>query len=59
MTRNLFATGDFQKGDVGRVTGHRVSKATGNEPEGTLLVVALHDVKSGTSGWFTDPDDQQ
>jgi hypothetical protein len=56
MTRNLFAIGDFQKGDLGRVSGHRVSKATGNEPQGTLVVVALNDVKSGNAGWFAEPD---
>jgi hypothetical protein len=56
MTRNLFAISDFEKGDLGRVAGHRVTKARDDEPDGTLLVVALSDVKSGNAGWFADPD---
>jgi hypothetical protein len=56
MTRNLFAIGDFQKGDLGRVSGHRVSKANDNEPKGALVVVALSDVKAGNAGWFAEPD---
>jgi hypothetical protein len=51
MTINLHAVTDFEKGDVGRVNGHRVTRV---EPpaidEG--LVVALQDVKAGTNGWF-------
>jgi hypothetical protein len=37
------------------VVGHRVTKTTGDEPRGVLLVVALRDVKSGHAGWFSDP----
>jgi hypothetical protein len=53
MTVNLHARDNFDKGDIGHVTGHRVSKAT--EPEtqkGSDLVTALGDVKAGTNGWF-------
>ena len=51
MTVNLQAVTDFEKGDLGRVTGHRVTKV--DEPtvaEG--LVVALQDVRAGSNGWF-------
>ena len=51
MTVNLQAVTDFEKGDLGRVTGHRVTKV--EEPtvaEG--LVVALQDVRAGSNGWF-------
>ena len=51
MTINLQAVTDFEKGDVGRVTGHRVTRV--DQPalaEG--LVVALQDVRAGSNGWF-------
>jgi len=51
MTINLHAVTDFEKGDVGRVTGHRVARV--DQPELTEgMVVALQDVKAGTNGWF-------
>ena len=51
MTINLHAVSDFEKGDVGRVTGHTVTKADhGTLAEG--FVVALQSVKAGTNGWF-------
>jgi hypothetical protein len=53
VTVNLHARDDFDEGDIGHVTGHRVRKAT--EPEtqnGSNLVTALQDVKAGTNGWF-------
>ncbi len=51
MTINLHAVTDFEKGDVGRVNGHRVTRVDQPAlPEG--LVVALQDVKAGTNGWF-------
>jgi len=51
MTINLQAVTDFEKGDVGRVTGHRVSKVDQHAlAEG--LVVALQDVIAGSNGWF-------
>jgi hypothetical protein len=53
MTVNLLARDDFEKGDIGHVTGHRVSKATGSETRnGSNLVTALQDVKAGSNGWF-------
>ena len=57
MTRNLQAQEDFGKGDVGCVTGHKVSRATKSgtpTPTGSFLVTALQDVKAGTNGWFED-----
>ena len=55
MTRNLQAQEDFEKGDVGRATGHKVSRATkSGTPAGAFLVTALQDVKAGTNGWFED-----
>ena len=53
MTVNLQARDHFDKGDIGHMIGHHVSKAT--EPEtlkGSNLVTALQDVKAGTNGWF-------
>jgi hypothetical protein len=51
MTINLHALTDFEKGDVGRVTGHRVTKV--DLPAGTDgLVLALQHVKAGSNGWF-------
>ena len=53
MTVNLQARDDFDKGDIGHVTGHRVSKATQPETQkGTNLVIAQQEVKAGTNGWF-------
>ena len=53
MTVNLQARDDFDKGDIGHVNGHRVSKATGAETlKGSNLVTALQEVKAGTNGWF-------
>jgi hypothetical protein len=53
LTVNLQARDNFDKGDIGHVISHRVSKAT--EPEilkGSNLVTALGEVKAGTNGWF-------
>ena len=51
MTINLQAVTDFEKGDVGRVNGHRVTKIDHTAlVEG--LVVALQDVRAGSHGWF-------
>ena len=51
MTINLHAVTDFEKGDVGRVNGHKVSRVA--QPALTDgLVVALQSVKAGTNGWF-------
>ena len=51
MTVNLQAVTDFEKGDVGRVNGHKVSRVA--QPALTDgLVVALQSVKAGTNGWF-------
>ena len=51
MTINLHAVTDFEKGDVGRVNGHKVSKT--DQPAHTEgLVVALQDVRAGSNGWF-------
>ena len=53
MTVNLQARDDFDKGDIGHVIGHRVSKATEAETlNGSNLVTALQEVKAGTNGWF-------
>jgi len=51
MTINLHAVTDFETGDLGRVSGHRVAKV--HEPALTDgLVVALQSVKAGSNGWF-------
>ena len=53
MTVNLHARDDFDKGDIGHVINHRVSKATASEiQKGSNLVTALQEVKAGTNGWF-------
>jgi len=52
MIKNLHAVGDFVKGDLGHVSGHRALKATGPDAKGGSLVIALQDVKAGTNGWF-------
>jgi hypothetical protein len=55
MTRNLHAKDDFEKGDLGYVRGHLVSKATGSDaPAGSTTVTALQDVRAGMNGWFED-----
>jgi hypothetical protein len=55
MTRNLQAQENFEKGDVGCATGHKVSKAkSSGAPTGSFLVTALQDVRAGTNGWFED-----
>ena len=51
MTINLHAMTDFEKGDVGRVTGHRVTRVVQSTPTAGL-VIALQDVKAGSNGWF-------
>ena len=51
VTINLHALTDFERGDVGRVSGHRVTKVHESaRTEG--LVVALQSVKAGSNGWF-------
>ncbi len=55
MVRNLHARDDFEKGDVGYVRGHLVSKVSGFvTPLGSNPVTALQDVKAGMNGWFED-----
>ena len=55
MTRNLQARDDFEKGDVGCATGHKVIKTTQpGTPMGSFRVTALQHVKAGTNGWFED-----
>jgi hypothetical protein len=55
MIVNLHTRDAFEKGDIGHVTGHRVSRATEAETlNGSNLVTALQDVKAGMSGWFED-----
>ena len=49
-TVNLHAKSDFEKGDLGRVSGHVVTKTEAES--GLALVIALQDVKAGTNGWF-------
>ena len=51
MTINLLAVNNFAKGDVGRVAGHAAIK-THAQASASGLVVALQDIKAGTSGWF-------
>jgi hypothetical protein len=50
-TINLHARTDFEKGDIGRVSGHAATKV---DPalKADGLVIALHDVRAGTNGWF-------
>jgi hypothetical protein len=55
VTRNLHARDDFKKGDIGCVTGHKVSRVTeATTATGGGLVIAAQDVKAGTNGWFED-----
>ena len=55
MTRNLQSQDDFEKGDVGCATGHKVIRTTGpGTPMGSFRVTALQHVKAGTNGWFED-----
>ncbi len=51
MTINLHAKSDFEKGEVGRVSGHTVIKVHAGD-NASSLVTALQDVKAGTNGWF-------
>lgn len=51
MTINLHAKTEFEKGDLGRVTGHTAIKIDAVEP-GVSYVVALQYVRAGTNGWF-------
>jgi len=51
MTVNLHAVTDFEKGDVGRVNGHRVTRVD-QRALSDGLVVALQDVRAGSNGWF-------
>jgi hypothetical protein len=51
MTINLHAVTDFEKGDTGRVTGHKVVKVD-HSAVTDGLVVALQSVKAGSNGWF-------
>jgi hypothetical protein len=51
MTINLHAVNNFEKGDVGRISGHTAIKTDPNV-NSVGSVVALHDVKAGTNGWF-------
>ena len=51
MAINLHAKTDFDKGDLGRVTGHEASKVEALTT-GAGLVVALQDIKAGANGWF-------
>jgi hypothetical protein len=55
MTINLLAINAFHKGDVGRISGHVAIKTDPHaSPPGS--VVALQDIKAGTSGWFDKRD---
>jgi hypothetical protein len=56
MTINLHAKSDFDKGDVGRVSGHTVTKTSGFE-KGASLVTALQNVSAGRNGWFETKED--
>lgn len=51
MIINLHAKSDFEKGDMGRVSGHAVTKVEGPQ-KGASLVAAMQDVKAGMNGWF-------
>jgi hypothetical protein len=51
MTVNLLAINAFHKGDLGRISGH-VAIKTDAGTDAPALVVALHDIKAGTTGWF-------
>lgn len=51
MAINLHAKTDFDKGDVGRVTGHSASKVDA-VATGEGLVVALQAIRAGANGWF-------
>jgi hypothetical protein len=55
MTINLHAKSDFKKGDLGRVSGHVVTKTTTSDKRGSL-VTALQDVTAGNNGWFEKTD---
>ena len=51
MTVNLHATTDFQKGDLGRVAGHVVTRVD-TPVVGEHYAVALQDISAGSHGWF-------
>ncbi len=51
MTVNLHTKTDFQKGDLGRVAGHVVTRVETPVP-GEHYVVALQDIAAGSHGWF-------
>jgi hypothetical protein len=48
---NLNAKSDFEKGDLGRVAGHTVTR-TGSTEKGRGIVMATQDVKAGMNAWF-------
>jgi hypothetical protein len=53
MTINLHARDNFEKGDLGCAIGHRVTKVIGETATpGSVLVMALQEVKAGDNGWF-------
>lgn len=51
MTVNLHAKTDFQKGDLGRVAGHVVTRVD-TPVVGEHYAVALQDISAGSHGWF-------
>jgi hypothetical protein len=51
MTVNLHAVNTFGKGDIGRISGHTAIKTDQRTAEAGM-VVALHEVKAGSNGWF-------
>lgn len=51
MIINLHALSDFEKGDVGTVSGHTVVKVQ-QTTQIAGVVVALQGVKAGSNGWF-------
>jgi len=56
MTIHLLAVNNFAKGDIGRVAGRAAIK-TDAHSSAQGLVVALQDIKAGTSGWFNRKTD--
>jgi cell division GTPase FtsZ len=56
VTINLHAKTDFEKGDIGRISGHEVIRVDGSE-KGQGLATALQDVRAGTNGWFEVSND--
>ena len=55
--QDLHALDNFKKGDLGCVTGDRVSKITGlaTLPINSFLVMAFEDVQAGKNGRFERP----